>query len=94
MLSHEQSTVIKNKGFTFLDALFAENGWCRVKNEPDHIIYTKFGHEIDQFEIKLGKTEAHVVIPMKNSRYRYTTSFDNYFEASEYVEERFNEFIL
>ena len=92
--SREQSTVIKNKGFADLDAVFTENGWHKVKNEPDHITFTKFGREIDQFEIKISKTEVHVIVPLKRSGFAYTTSFKNYFEASEYVEERFNEFIL
>jgi hypothetical protein len=92
--SHEQSTVIKNKGFADLDALFTENGWHKVKNESDHIIFTKFGRETDQFEIRLNRTEVHVVVPLKSSSFAYTTSFKNYFEASDYMEERFNQFIL
>lgn len=97
MLSREQETTnqpIKNKGFVDLDAVFTKNGWHKVKNEPDHITFTKFGHESDQFELKLGKTEVHVVVPLKNSSFAYAISFKSYFEASEYVEERFNDFIL
>lgn len=96
MLSREQYTTnipIKNRGFADLDALFAQNGWHKVKNEPDHIIFTKFGHETDQFEIRLDRTEVHVIVPIKSSIFAYTTSFKNYFEASDYVEGRFNEFL-
>ena len=97
MLSREQQTInepIKNKGFSVLDEVFTENGWHKVKNEPDHIIFTKLGHESDQFEIRIDKTQVHVVVPLRNSSFAYTTSFKSYFEASEYMEERFNEFIL
>lgn len=97
MLSREQQTTnqpINNKGFVDLDAVFTENGWHKVKNELDHIIFTKLGYESDQFEIRLDKTQVHVIVPLKNSSFAYSTSFKSYFEASEYVEERFNEFIL
>ncbi len=96
MLSSKQcmnNDPIKNKGFADLDAVFTENGLFKAKNELDHITFAKFGHELDQFEIRLDKTSVHVVIPLKNSSYRYTTSFNNYFEASEYMEKRFKEYI-
>jgi len=97
MLSREQKMTnqpIKNKGFSVLDAVFTENGWHKVKNEFNQITFTKIGHESEQFELILDKTQVHVVVPLKNSSFAYTTSFNNYFEASEYVEERFNEYIL
>lgn len=96
MLSREKQMTnqpIKNKGFVYLDEVFTENGWHKVKNELDHIIFTKFGLESDQFEIHLDKIQVHVIVPLKNSSFAYSTSFKSYFEASEYVEERFNEFI-
>jgi hypothetical protein len=97
MLSREQQTInepIKNKGFSVLDEVFTENGWHKLKNEPNHIIFTKFGHESDQFEIRIDKTQVHVVVPLRYSSFAYTTSFKSYFEASEYMEERFNEYII
>jgi len=97
MLSREQQTInepIKNKGFSVLDEVFIKHGWHKVKNEPNHITFTKFGHESDQFEIRIDKTQVHVVVPLRNSSFAYATSFKSYFEASEYMEDRFNEFIL
>jgi hypothetical protein len=84
---------IKNKGFAMLDEVFSENGWHKVNNESDYITFTKFGHESEQFEIRLTKNNVHVIVLMKNSQYRFATSFDNYFQASDYVEERFLEYI-
>jgi hypothetical protein len=95
--SREQYTTnnpIRNKGFADLDELFTENGWRKVKNEQNHIVFTKFGHELDQFEIIIYKTEVHIIVPLKSSIFSYITSFKNYFEASEYVEDRFNDYIL
>ena len=95
MLSTINTTVeIKNKGFLLLDSLFKENGWHMTKNEMDLIEYTKFGNETDFFQIKINKQNIHVSVPIKNSPYQYKTTFDSYFDASDYVEKRFNDFII
>jgi len=92
MLSNIINDKIKNKGFLLLDSLFKENGWHLTKNEMELIEYTKFGYELDFFQIKINKQNIHVSVPIKNSPYQYKTTFDSYFEASEYVEKKFNEF--
>jgi len=84
---------LKNKGFVLLDALFKKHQWHLIKNEFNWIIYSKFGHETEFFEIKLDATTVYVSIPIKNSQFQYRTTFKDYFQASEYVEERFIEFI-
>ena len=84
---------IKNKGFVFLDQLFKENGWHLVKNEPSWICYSKLGLELDYFDIKIGEKIINVSIPVKNSPFQYTTTFKDYYNASEYVEARFLDFI-
>ena len=83
------NTEIKNKGFAILDQMFTENGWHLYKNEMNHICYTKFGNESDVFEIKIDVKNIHIGVPIKNSRFQYNTSFNDYFQASEYVESRF-----
>jgi len=96
MLSQQYTiltTEIKNKGFILLDELFKQHGWHMIKNEMNWISYTKLGHETEFFEIKLDRAKIHVSIPLKNSMYQYNTTFNNYFEASEYIEMRFKEFI-
>jgi hypothetical protein len=85
---------IKNKGFILLDSLFKENGWHMTKNEMNLIEYTKFGQESDFFQIKLDQKNVYVSVPIKNSPYQYKTSFNNYFDASEYVEKRFKDYAL
>jgi hypothetical protein len=85
---------IKNKGFMLLDSLFKENGWHMTKNEMNLIEYTKQGHESDFFQIKLDQKNVYVSVPIKNSPYQYKTSFNNYFDASEYVEKRFKDYAL
>ena len=96
MLSNKESilnTEIKNKGFAILDKMFKENGWHMIKNEMNMITYTKLGYETDLFNIKIDQTNIHVSIPIKNSPYQYITSFKDYFQASEYIEARFIDFI-
>ena len=86
--SNEEACIkLKNRGFSQLEDLFSSREWKIIKNEFDHIVYTKPGNETDYFEIKLTKTEVHVSIPVKNSKYQYGTSFNNYFDASEYIEQ-------
>lgn len=84
---------IVNKGFIILDALFTENGWNIIINEPNWIVYTKFGHETECFEIKIDKLSVSVSIPLKNIPFQYVSTFTDYFQASEYTEARFKEFI-
>jgi hypothetical protein len=84
---------IVNKGFAILDSIFKENGWHIVKNELNWISYTKFGDECKFFDIKILPDKIVVSIPIKNSPYQYTTSFNCYYEASEYVEQRLMDYI-
>jgi hypothetical protein len=96
MLTNNESilnTEIKNKGFALLDQMFKENGWHLVKNEMNYICYTRFGHETDIFEIKIDAKNIHIGIPIKNSPFQFNTSFKDYFQASEYIEARFFDFI-
>lgn len=85
---------IKNKGFLLLDILFKENGWTLSKNEVNLIEYKRpdFG-DLDYFEIKIDKHKLNVSVPIKYTPYQYKTSFDNYYNAIEYVEKRFKDFI-
>lgn len=84
---------IVNKGFAILDATFKEKGWHLIKNELNWICYSKFSDETSYFDIKILPDKIVVSVPMKNSSYQYVTSFKGYFEASEYVEQRFFDYI-
>jgi hypothetical protein len=79
---------LANKGFAILDEIFKERGWHRIKNEPNFISYTKSGDETSYFDIKILPDKIIVSVPMKNSSYQYSTSFKNYYEASEYIEQK------
>jgi hypothetical protein len=95
MLSNNETilnTEITNKGFYLLDQMFKENGWYLCKNKMNYISYTHLGHETDLFEIKIDTNYIHVGIPIKNSPFQYSTKFNNYFQASEYIEARFLDF--
>ncbi len=84
---------IVNKGLIPVDSLFKTNGWHLTNNNFEHITYTKFGFETEFFEIKLDKNNIYVSIPLKKIPYQYKTSFTNYFLATEYIEEKFLDFI-
>ena len=82
------------KEFATLDPLFKQHGWYTSKNEANYLSYTTTGHETDVFEIKIDTSKTiRVSMPIRNSPFQFNTSFDNCFQASEYIESRFLEFI-
>jgi len=96
MLSNQYDvldTELKNKGFVLLDEIFKKHGWHMIKNEVNWISYTKLGNELDLFDIKINQKSIHISIPIKNSPFQYTTSFSDYYRATEYIESRFMNFI-
>jgi hypothetical protein len=93
MNSSELNSKVKNVGFSLLDPIFKQYGWHIIKNEMNYIGYTKIGNETDLFEIKIGPKSIQVGIPIRNSPFQYNTSFNNYYQASEYIESRFLDFI-
>ncbi len=96
MLTSNESifnTEITNKGFALLDNMFKEYGWHMIKNEISWICYTKIGYETDIFDIKITQKSIQVSVPIKNSQFQFVTTFKDYFQASEYVEARFYDFV-
>jgi len=87
------NSTIVNKGFAILDTIFKERGWHIIKNEPNWICYSKFTDETTYFDIKILPDKIFVSVPIKNSCYQYNTSFKSYYEASEYIEQRFFDYI-
>jgi hypothetical protein len=83
---------IQNKGFLLLDNIFKEQGWHLCENKINKICYTKLGFETDIFDIEISEKQIQVSIPIRNSPYQYVTCFNDYFQASEYLEARFKDF--
>ena len=81
-----------NKGFLLLHDFFMNKGCVCIKNELNHVTYTKVGYETDIFDLRVDNSRIYVSIPVKNSSYQYCTTFTDYFHACEYVEERFIDF--
>lgn len=84
---------LKNKGFAILDEMFKKYGWYLQKNELNWINYTKFGDETSCFDIKISLDKIIVSVPLKNSIYQFVTTFKSYYEASEYIEGKFFDYI-
>lgn len=82
-----QSNII-NKGFAIVDAMFKEHGWKLVNNEQVWITYIKEGDETSFFDIKVLADKIVVSVPIKRSTYQYVTTFKEYYEASEYIEQK------
>lgn len=76
----------KNKGFMIIHEDFVMNGWDLITNRSDYLIYTKKENQCDEFIINIkSKNNIHVTIPILNSNNSYTTVFNNYFTACEFI---------
>ena len=85
-MNTETNINTQNSGFYPLEDKFSSRGYKLVKNDMDHIVYTKPGYETEYFEIKLYKTSVHVSVPLTNSKFQYKTSFSNSVDATDYIE--------
>jgi hypothetical protein len=93
-IEYDTNKQLKNKGLLIIDSIFRENKWDLIHNEMNRISYSKFGYETTSFDIKIVLNKIVVSIPIKNSNFQYVTSFKNFYDASEYLEQRFRDFIL
>lgn len=97
MVTQQNATLKKCKNKIFaesgLEQTFGQYNWSLHINEPDHIAFKSPISDYDYFEIFVDTKKIHVTIPLKNSTYKYKTSFDSYFNACEYVEMQFHDFI-
>ena len=91
--NYVQYPVPLNKGFLQLAEVFNENGWKLVENNDTGIIYVNPVNMCDEFKIMTTNTSIQVVIPMPNSNIAYCTKFQNYFDASEYVIARLEDYM-
>ena len=76
-----------------LDVTFKKHGWKIIKNTVNNISYTKIGYETDCFDIRVLNNNIMVSIPIKNLPYHYVTTFNNYNEATDYIQQRFYDYI-
>ena len=76
-----------------LEEQFLSKHWQLVTNKVDHIVFKKENNNYDYFEIKIdtphdnNSTRIRVSIPLRNSQYQYGTHFNNYFHATEFIEQ-------
>lgn len=87
------SSNLVNKGFVILDAMFKEYGWVLVRNEKTWINYTKPGDETSFFDIKVLADKIVVSVPIKQSTYQYITTFKDYYQASEFIEQKLKDYM-
>ena len=80
-----------------LQEQFLSKHWQLVTNKVDHLVFKKENNNYDYFEIKIdtphdnannnNSTRISVSIPLRNSQYQYGTHFNNYFDATEFIEQ-------
>jgi hypothetical protein len=84
---------LQNKGFVILDEMFKKHSWYLQKNEMNWINYMKFGDETSHFDIRITNDKIVVSVPIKNSIYQFVTTFKSYYEASDFIEQKFFDYI-
>lgn len=77
---------INNAGFKDISNTFLEKGWTAKINEPNRLEFQSPTSEYDAFEFQVEKNVIYVTVPLKTSRYKYTTKFSDYFSACEFAE--------
>ena len=82
-----------NKGFIQVVEKFLNTGWKLVQNTRSQLIFVNPKNIYDEFKMQVHENKVEVVIPMPNSPVAYSTKFNNYFEASEYILSRFEDFL-
>lgn len=81
-----------NKGFIQVVETFVSAGWKLVENTMSQLVFVNPKNMYDEFKMSVEESKVVVVIPMPNSPVAYSTKFNNYFEASEYILSRFEDF--
>ena len=83
----------KNVGFRQATETFTTAGWRMVENETDRITFKRPNDVYDEFKMRATESHVEVVIPMPNSPVAYCTRFSNYYEASEYIASRLQDYL-
>lgn len=87
---------VMNMGFSQVAEKFIQEGWIISVNTATEI---SFNHPsdpklaYDEFRMNVTQDKVNVLIPMPNSKVAYCTWFKDYFSASEYVIQRFTDFL-
>lgn len=93
---HETQCTTENKilnpGFKEIGEKFLEKAWIVKVNQPNRLEFQSPTNECDTFEFEVDQNSIHVSVPLKQSRYKYTTKFSNYYLASEFAEMHLAEF--
>lgn len=87
------SNRLVNSGFNLIHGYFMSYGWLLTKNTHTHIEYTHPLKKMDIYTIKISKTNIMVNVPLKLSNHSYTTYFKGYFDANDYLEMHFLNFV-
>lgn len=95
MIHETQDTAenkITNPGFKEIGEKFLEKGWVVNVNQPNRLEFHSPTNGCDTFEFEVDQKTIHVSVPLKQSRYKYTTKFSDYYLACEFAEMHLAEF--
>jgi len=91
-----ETTVPVHMGFSQVAEHFLKNEWIIGTNTSTEV---SFNHPndpklaYDEFRLSVGTDRVNVLIPMPNSKVAYCTYFKDFFSASEYMIQRFDDYL-
>ena len=104
MFPKQENLIFNKNPFSLLDeetipvglrechkSLLSKN-WIMRLNVEGNLIYSKDSDVFDEFRVKLDEKTIQVSVPLPNSEYLYKCRFNNYFEASEFIEQHLNNY--
>lgn len=84
-VDYKHDSPIINKMFLDVNLEFINQGWKLHKNTLNEISYINPMYPTDEFKIKLNNKLITVTVPVMLLNYEYSTTFNSYFQASEYL---------
>lgn len=81
---------LKNKIFLDNHLYFTNNGWKLKENTKNDIIYNHPNYPTDEFKVNITNKYIKVTIPVLGANYAYSTTFNSYYQASEYLKLHLN----
>jgi len=90
--TESQNVTQQNSGLKDITQLFLEKGWTIKVNQPDRLEFQSPSSEYDSFEFELDKKGIYVTVPLKESRYKYSAKFSDYYSACDFAEMHLSEY--
>ena len=74
------------EGTKEISETFLQKGWQQTVNKPSRLEFQSPTNHYDMIEFEINKNNIFVSVPLKTSRYKYSTKFSDISSASTFAE--------